>query len=97
MRSINNVRRMVKIDKEMGHEAIERLLIESVKHMIGEHLEGLTMAAARRGDDTFEYELKINRLDDTKTHCNYEIKLDRAHIWSIFGTRTDKTEVKHVC
>jgi hypothetical protein len=97
MRSINNVRWLVKIDKEMGAESKERTLIRTVEYLIGEHLEGLTMAAARRGDDTFEYELKINQLDDTKTHWNYEIKLDRAHIWSIFGTRTDKTEVKHVC
>ena len=88
MKSINNVRRMVKIDKEMGHESVEQLLIASVKHMITEHLKGLTFAAASHGD-TFEYELKINRLKDTERYWNYEIELDRAHIWSVFGSQTE--------
>jgi hypothetical protein len=80
MRSINNVRWLVKIDKEMGAESKERTLIRTVEYLIGEHLEGLVHIAVAAGD-TFEYELKINQLDDTKTHWNYEIKLDRAHIW----------------
>ena len=88
MRSINSVHRMVKIDKEMGYEAVEQLLIASVEHMIAEHLKGLTFVAARHGD-TFEYELKINQLKDTERYWNYEIELDRAHIWSVFGSQTE--------
>jgi len=81
MRAIDNIRWLVKIDKEMGVESTERTLIRTVEYLIGEHLEGLISAAIRRGNDTFEYGLKINQLDDTKTHWNYEIELDRAHIW----------------
>jgi len=80
MRAIDNIRWLVKIDKEMGVESTERTLIRTVEYLIGEHLEGLVHIAVTRSD-TFEYELKINQLDDTETHLNYEIELDRAHIW----------------
>jgi len=86
MRSINNVCRHVSIDKNMDTGAKEQALIRTVGYLIGDHLEGLVDCAIEHGD-TFEYELKINQIDDTETHRNYEIELDRAHIWSVFGSR----------
>jgi hypothetical protein len=84
MREINNIRRQVIIDKELDAEVIERLLIENVKYLIGDHLKGRVSIAVESGDE-FEYELKFNRLKDTESHWCCEIELDRAHIWHISG------------